>query len=95
MPLVKMSMKDIKQFQPKEPSIDPYSSLEDVRNTDDEDGEPEDDDHDSDVAQSGQYFMQECRTIRQRHSSKPLRENRMPVNYVDMIGSDHESCSLK
>ena len=93
MPLVKMTEKDIKQFQPKEPSIDPYSSLEDVGDTGDEEKEPQsmEKDTDIDVALMVQYYMRERKPVRQRTSSKPLRENRTLVNYADMISSDQES----
>ena len=105
MPLVKMTESDIKQFQPKEPSIDPYSSLEDIGDTSINEelveGEPqpelilEKQNSDIDTDQTTQYYMREHKTLRQRTSMKPLRENRTPVNYADMIGSDQDSSSPK
>ena len=104
-PLVKMMESDIKQFQPKEPSIDPYSSLEDVGNTsaDEEDvsGEAQPQPQaekqysDTDAVETTQYYVRERKTLRQRMSSKPLRENHTPVNYADMISSDQDSSSPK
>ena len=104
-PLVKMMESDIKQFQPKKPSIDPYSSLEDVGNTsaDEEDvsGEAQPQPQaekqcsDTDAVEMTQYYMRERKTLWQRTSLKPLRENRTPVNYADMIGSDQDSSSPK
>ena len=96
-PLVKIMESDIKQFQPREPSIDPYLSLEDIGDTsiDEEpvEGEPqpEKQNSDIDIDQTTQYYMRECKTLRQRTSMKPLRENRTPVNYADIIGSDQDS----
>ena len=94
-----MSEKDIKQFQPKEPSIDPYSSLEDIGDTGDEEKEPQpqsmENDTDTDAAPMAQYYMREWKLVQQRTSSKPLNENRTLVNYADMIGSDQESYSPK
>ena len=106
-PLVKMTESDIKQFQSKEPSIDPYSSLEDVGNTSADSADEEDVSGEiqsqpqaekqcnEDTVEITQYYMRERKTLQQRTSLKPLGENHTPVNYADMIGSDQESSSPK
>ena len=99
-PLEKLQEDLMLAFQPSKcpPSIDPYSSLEDVGSTD----------HDSDVAKlsptrneeqtvntktgTSNYCMHERKLKRTRHSDKPMCETRKTINYTDLLdsGSDKE-----
>ena len=79
-PIGKLSARLIKSHQPSQrsPSIDPYSSLEDIGDSDKTD-EPLD--HSGDKPK---YYMRSRPQTRTRHSTKPLRENRTNVNYAEL-----------
>ena len=69
-PIGKLSAQLIKSHQPSQrsPSIDPYSSLEDIGDSD----KTELDEPLDQAEAKSKYYMQSRMQIRTRHSSKPL-----------------------
>ena len=96
-PLERLQKEVLHAFKPslRPPPIDPYSSLEDVGDTEAELSlsvapENEKDHTDSEVLPASGYYMRERKVKRSRYSDKPLRESRTVVNYADLVGSGSE-----
>ena len=90
-PLERLQEDVLQAFKPsmRPPSIDPYSGLEDVGDTDDEASTSEavSEKDNNPLEPTAGYYMRECKSKRNQHSDKPLRESRMVINYADLIGS--------
>ena len=74
------------------PSIDPYSSLEDIGSGKDNTTPTSDSNKNKDTnEQKTCYYMWTRKSKTIRHSAKPLRENRNKLNYADLFKNDSES----